>query len=103
MSTEEETPPPVPCPRCESALVAQTVRTAIWRDDQVAIVEDIPAHVCSSCMEQFYDEDVSDALRKLTEEGFPSSETDREISVPVFSLKTRIRRRQAMPEDTYVD
>ena len=103
MSTEEGTPPPVPCPRCESALVAQTVRTAIWQDDRVAIVEDIPAHVCSSCMEQFYDEDVSDALRRLTEDAFPATEADREISVPVFSLTTRIRKRQVMPEDSYVD
>ena len=102
MSTEEESPP-VPCPRCESALAAQIVRTAIWQGERVAIVEDIPAHVCSTCVEQFYDEDVSDALRQLTEEGFPASQADREVSVPVFSLKTRIRKRRAMPEDTYVD
>ena len=101
MSTEGEATPPVPCPRCKSPLVPQTVRTAIWRDDRVAIVEDIPAHVCSSCMEQFYDEDVSDALRQLTEGGFPASEAEKEISVPVFSLKTRIRKRQAVPEDSY--
>ena len=100
---EEKTLPNVPCPRCEASLVPQTVRTAIWQDDRVAIVEDIPGYVCNSCMEQFYDDDVSDALRRLTEESFPSTEADREISVPVFSLKTRIRKRQAMPEDSYVD
>ena len=103
MATEEETAPAVRCPRCESALVPQIVRTAIWQQDRVAIVEDIPAHVCSSCMEQFYDDDVSDALRKLTEDGFPASEAEKEIPVPVFSLKTRIHKRQAMPEDSYVD
>jgi YgiT-type zinc finger domain-containing protein len=87
---EKKTLPTVPCPRCESSLVSQTVRTAIWQDDRVAIVEDIPGYVCNSCMEQFYDDDVSDALRRLTEESFPSAEADREISVPVFSLKTRL-------------
>lgn len=102
MSTEEESVT-VPCPRCESTLASQTVRTAIWQDDKVAIVEDIPAHVCRSCMEQFYDEDVSDALRQLTEDGFPASQANREISVPVFSLKSRIRERRALPEDSYVD
>lgn len=81
----------------------KTVRTAIWQDDRVAVVEDIPAFVCGQCMEQFYDEDVSDALRQLTEEGLPADAADREISVSVFSLKGRIRRRREMPEDAYVD
>lgn len=84
-------------------MVARTMRTAIWQGDRVAIVEDIPAHVCGSCMEQFYDDDVSDALRRLTEEGFPVEAADREILVPVFSLEGRIRARKAVPEDSDVD
>ena len=79
------------------------VRTAIWQSDRLAIVEDIPAHVCSTCMEQFYDDDVSDALRRLTEEGFPADAAAKEITVPVFSLEGRIRKRKALPEDSYVD
>jgi hypothetical protein len=56
-------------------------------------------------MEQFYDEDVSDALRRLSEAGFPASDAKREIVVPVFSLEGRIpvRSRAALPEDTFVD
>lgn len=80
-----------------------TVRTMIWRDARPVIVEDIPAHVCPSCMEQFYDEQVSDALRKLAEEGFPAARAKKEIVVSVFSLEGRIPARAEIPEDTYVD
>jgi YgiT-type zinc finger domain-containing protein len=91
------------CPNCRQILTTSMARTAIWRGDDVALVEDIPALVCSSCSEQFYDDDVSDALRKLNENGFPKSESTRTIEVPVFSLKDRVRRRKNLPEDTYVD
>ena len=101
-----ETPavPQMPCPRCEGVAMPTTVRTAIWRsDDSLAIVEDIPARVCNLCMEQYYDEDVSDALRLLMESGFPPSEAKKIITVPVFSLDGRLRTRVELPEDTYLD
>jgi YgiT-type zinc finger domain-containing protein len=80
-----------------------TVRTAIWREDAVAIVEDIPALVCSGCMEQFYGEDVSDALRQLMERGFPESEAVKHVTVPVFSLQNQLRVRAPLPDDAGVD
>ena len=92
-----------PCPRCGGALAATTVRTTIWQGDRVAIVEDIPAHVCEACLEQFYDDAVSEALRRLSEDGFPAAKADREITVPVFSLSSRIQARPPLPDDTYVD
>lgn len=95
--------PAAPCPRCGGALAATTVRTTIWQGDRVAIVEDIPAHVCEACLEQFYDDAVSEALRRLSEEGFPAAKADREITVPVFSLTGRIQLRPVLPDDTYVD
>jgi YgiT-type zinc finger domain-containing protein len=104
MSAETAEPPPLVCPRCQQVTEAATVRTAIWRDDvTLAVVEDIPARVCRECVEQYYDEDVSDALRVLAERGFPPSEAKRELVVPVFSLEGRIRRRAALPDDTFVD
>lgn len=83
----------------------ETVKTAIWRDDRLYVVEDIPAQVCSGCMEQFYDEATTEALRRLTEEGFASAEPKREIVVPIFSLAGRIV--QPMPshdqDDVLID
>ena len=90
------------CPRCGEAMAAAAVRTAIWREDRVAIVEDIPARVCGACAEQFYDEDVTDALRGLVEQGLPPEEAAREITVPVFSLKGRVRKRKPL-SDSLVD
>jgi YgiT-type zinc finger domain-containing protein len=94
---------PALCPRCGAVLMATTVRTTIWHGDRVAIVEAIPAHVCGTCMEQFYDDDVSEALRRLAEEGFPPEKAARQIVVPVFSLEGRVGIRTALPDDTYVD
>lgn len=100
---EQAGAPQAPCPRCGGELSDTTVRTTIWQGDRVVIVEDIPAHVCEACVEQFYDDAVSDALRRLAEEGFPAAEAKREIQVPVFSLDGRIASRPALPGDTYVD
>jgi len=84
-------------------MVATTVRTAIWQNDRLAVVEDIPAYVCNACVEQFYDEDVSEALRRLGEEGFPAAAAKKTILVAVFSLAGRIRKRGVIAEDSYVD
>lgn len=91
------------CPSCREPLVASTVRTAVWQGDRVAVVEDIPAMVCRSCREQYYDDDVSDALRKLSERGFPESDAEKTIRVPVFSLEGRIRERTEPSGDSHVD
>lgn len=80
---------PEPCPRCEEPMRPAMVRTAIWRGERVYVVEDIPAQVCDSCFEQFYDEETTDLLRRLTEGGFASVRPRREIKVPVYSLEDR--------------
>ena len=93
-------------PRAVPALPGHGVhflKTAIWQGPRLAIVEDIPAHVCEACLEQFYDDEVSEALRRLSEEGFPAEKASKQIVVPVFSLEGRIVRRPAFPDDTYVD
>lgn len=96
-------PETVLCARCDARITPGTVRTAIWQGDRLAVVEDVPAFVCRVCGEQYYDDDVGDALRRLSEEGFPQDAADRTITVPVFSLTGRIRKRATLPEDTYVD
>ncbi len=94
---------PEPCPRCGGDMHPANVKTAIWREERVFVVEDIPAQVCASCMEQFYDEETTDALRRLTEETFTSAEPVREIVVPVYSLEGRIHRREFAEDEVPVD
>jgi YgiT-type zinc finger domain-containing protein len=74
------------------------VKTSIWIDERLFVVEDIPAQVCDSCIEQYYDESTTDALRRLTEEKFPADEVKREMVVPVYSLTRRILQRVAPPD-----
>lgn len=88
----------VPCPRCSQPMRSASVKTVIWQGDQLFVVEDIPAQVCGSCMEQYYDENVTDALRRLTEDKFPAEEIKREVMVPFFSLEGRIQIRNAPPD-----
>lgn len=92
MDAETDEGPPLQlfCPRCEQQMHAETVRTAIWQQDRLVVVEDIPAQVCDACMEQFYDDDTTEALRRLTEENFPPAEAVRQVIVPIFSLQGRL-------------
>ena len=103
MTSDSPASPGSDCPRCHAMLVTATVRTVLWRDDRPAIVEDIPAYVCSGCAEQFYDDTVSDALHDLAGGGFPLDEADREVRVPVFSLQRRIRRPVPQPDEYVLD
>ncbi len=82
----------VPCPRCDHPLRAGLVKTTMIVNDQLYVVEDIQAMVCDECVEQFYDEDTTDALRRLSQDGFPHGEIVREILVPVYSIKPRMVR-----------
>ncbi|MBI5029748.1 MAG: YgiT-type zinc finger protein [Chloroflexi bacterium] len=87
----------VPCPRCERPMRAGLVKTTLVVQDQIYIVEDIQAMVCDECVEQFYDEDTTDALRRLSQDGFPSAEIVREILVPVYSITPRMKRYTGIP------
>ena len=62
------------------------VRTAIWHKDRLSVVEDIPAYLCDTCVEQYYDPEATEILRKLTGDGFTGVAAHREILVPVYSL-----------------
>jgi YgiT-type zinc finger domain-containing protein len=94
---------PLACPRCSARLTEAVVRTVIWQGDVAVIVEDIPAHVCGGCMEQFYDDAVSEALRRLAERPMTVAEADRVATVPVFSLRTRLSDLRRASEDAVVD
>ncbi len=85
--TLETNTPPAPCPRCGHHMRYSLVKTTIWQGERLFVVEDVPAQVCDECMEQFYDDETTDAVRRLTEDGFPGTKATREILVPVFSLQ----------------
>src|SRR3990170_4347047 len=97
----EEVPLQVSCPRCGGATRTDTVRTDIWQGDGLIVVEDIPALVCDRCVEQFYSEPVTDALRRLVQEGLDSAEPKREMVVRVYSLAGRVKVPRPPPGTSY--
>jgi YgiT-type zinc finger domain-containing protein len=88
--TQETTTPPVPCPKCQEDMRSLLARTTIWQEDRLFVVEDVPAQFCDRCMEQYYSDRTADAIKRLSEEGFPVAKATREILVPVFSLSESV-------------
>ena len=84
--TLETNLPPMLCPKCQELMRFSLVRTSIWQDDRLFVVEDVPAQFCDSCMEQYYSDKTSETIKQLADEGFPAAKVTREILVPVFSL-----------------
>jgi YgiT-type zinc finger domain-containing protein len=75
------------CTQCGADGVRQVqARSAFWHDDQLVVVEDIPALQCARCGEQFYDDATIVALDLLRGRGFAAGEARREMTVAVFSL-----------------
>lgn len=86
MTSDEAVQLPVPCPQCDKEMRSALVKSAIWHKERLFVVEDIPAYVCDSCIEQFYDPAATDVLRTWMAEDFASVEAVREMLVPVFTV-----------------
>ena len=80
------------CPACGGSDIGIAhVRSAFFHDDRLVVVEEIPALVCASCKEQFYDDKTVVVLDLLRGDGFPAASAREEISVPVFTFRDRPR------------
>jgi YgiT-type zinc finger domain-containing protein len=78
---------PASCPICESTNVrCAQVRSAFWHDDRLVVIEDVPALVCNTCGEQFYDDAAVLLIDRMRASGFPPEDAVRELRVPVFAL-----------------
>jgi len=77
------------CPTCESTNVRSAyVRSAFWHDDRLVVIEDLPALVCNTCGEQFYDDATMLLIDRLRATNFPPEDAVRELCVPVFSCRS---------------
>ena len=80
------------CSRCGgSDLRATTMRSSFWHNDRLVIVEDIPAIVCQKCHEHYYEDTTVVLLDLLRGDGYPPEKALRQINVPVFSLRDRMK------------
>jgi len=83
MNTSEQ--PAASCPSCEGTKVRTArVRSAFWHADRLVVIEDVPALVCGSCGEQFYDDAAMFMIDRMRANGFPPEAAVRELHVPVF-------------------
>jgi len=86
---------PASCSQCGGTnLRSQTVRSAFWDKDRLVVVEDIPAAVCMDCAERYYDDTTVVLIDLLRGDGFPREKALREITVPVFSLRDKIKMKK---------
>ena len=75
------------CPVCESTDTRLArVRSAFWHDDRLVVIEDVPALVCNTCGEQFYDDATVLMIDRIRSNGFPAEDAVRELRVPVFAF-----------------
>lgn len=75
------------CPQCSSTrLGAQPVKTALWHGERLVLIEEVPALVCLSCGERFYDDRTAMALDLMQGGGFPPSEAVGRAIVPIFTF-----------------
>lgn len=78
------------CAQCGSDnLHFRTVRSAFWHDERLVVVDDIPAVVCESCHEQYYDDFIAVQIDRLRGAGFPPDLAHGELRALVFSLRAR--------------
>jgi YgiT-type zinc finger domain-containing protein len=79
------------CPGCGGSNIGMArVRSAFFHEDRLVVVDDIPALVCASCKEQFYDDQTVVVLDLLRGDGFPEEDAREEILVSVFSFRDRL-------------
>ncbi len=78
------------CTGCGGVNVhSAEVRSAFFEGERLVVIEDIPALVCASCGEHFYDDATIVMLDLLRGEGFPPERARSELRVPVFSFGER--------------
>lgn len=79
------------CENCGSTRIHPArVRTAFWDEDRLVVIEDIPALVCETCHERYFDDATVTVLDLMRGDGFPAERARREITVPVFSFDDRL-------------
>ncbi|WP_417669652.1 type II toxin-antitoxin system MqsA family antitoxin [Roseibium sp.] len=96
LSTNEQEPVSAPasssahvaagCTSCgNGSLAPENVKAAFWEGEQLVIVDNIPAFVCQSCGEKYYEDETAMKLDFLRGTGFPPDKAAGAMSVPVFN------------------
>jgi YgiT-type zinc finger domain-containing protein len=83
----QDASPAIACTSCGMAgLSERRVQLALWQEERLVVVEDVPALVCRGCGERFYDDETTMRLDMLRGTGFRPEEAAREMTVSVYRL-----------------
>lgn len=77
---------PHTCQYCGAKTREDVVNMALWEGERLVIIADVPAQICETCYEQFYDDSTMFKIDKLRAHRFPRGKAREVIEVPVFSL-----------------
>ena len=68
------------CYFCKGKVVLQPTSVDFWWGDDLKIIENVPAGVCTQCGEKYFDSSVYKQMERLAK---GSAETERRFSVDV--------------------
>lgn len=90
LSDTMDRPAPGPLCTCTSCgtgtLRREKVKTALWRGDDLVVIEDIPALVCIRCGERYFEDETAMALDMMQAGQGGQGTPPRRISVPVYGF-----------------
>lgn len=82
----ETVPERLSCSSCSGGVLRRdSVSTALWRGESLVVIEDIPALVCQSCGERYFEDETAMAL-DMMRGGRRTGAPERMITVPVYSF-----------------
>lgn len=74
------------CPACGGRLSSASVSTALWEGEALSVVRNVPALVCRSCHERYFDDHTVMRLDLMRAGGFGSETAVAEWRVPVYAF-----------------
>nr|WP_246175875.1 type II toxin-antitoxin system MqsA family antitoxin [Roseovarius bejariae] len=88
--TMNDGPAPAPLSGCTSCgggtLRRDRVKTALWRGEDLVVIEDIPALVCIRCGERYFEDETAMALDMMQAGQGAQGRPRRSLSVPVYGF-----------------
>ena len=76
------------CHFCGGTVKTQQVDVMRQWKGRYVLIENVPAHVCTQCGEQYYDADVAETMDQIMRTSESELGAKREICIPVVEMPT---------------
>ena len=67
MDSSQETKMILKCPVCAGQLKMDMIREEVWVDDELLVIDNLPAKVCLNCGESIVDYNTMEKIEKIIE------------------------------------